>query len=94
MLSFGLMCEYNIINNILGVILGFLFFIPSFTVLFYKFGIKTTDGIILTTVITLIWALYGVAAFFNYKIKNIMYNILDVFSKNFFGLFITIYLFM
>jgi hypothetical protein len=35
-----------------------------------------------------IWALYGVAALYKNKIKNASYNILDVFSKNFFGLFL------
>jgi len=36
-----------------------------------------------------IWGLYGIAAIFNYKIKNTFYNILDIFSKNFFGLFLS-----
>jgi hypothetical protein len=34
------------------------------------------------------WALYGVFAIMNYKIKNTGYNILDIFAKNFFGLFL------
>ena len=36
----------------------------------------------------IIWALYGIAALYKNKIKNASYNILDVFSKNFFGLFL------
>lgn len=32
--------------------------------------------------------MYGVAALMSYKIKNIMYNILDLFAKNFFGLYL------
>ena len=36
----------------------------------------------------LIWALYGVAAYFDHIPKNISYNILDVISKNFYGLYI------
>ena len=34
------------------------------------------------------WALYGVFATMKYTIKNTGYNILDVFAKNFFGLFL------
>ena len=35
------------------------------------------------------WSLYGVAALFPYDIKNSFYNILDLFAKNFFGLFLS-----
>ena len=35
-----------------------------------------------------IWSIYGIAALFNFKIKNAFYNILDIFSKNFYGLFL------
>jgi hypothetical protein len=33
--------------------------------------------------------LYGVAAMFNSVWKNVSYNILDVFAKNFYGLFLS-----
>lgn len=36
----------------------------------------------------IVWTLYGVAALFPYETKNIFYNFLDLFSKNFFGLFL------
>jgi bacteriorhodopsin len=39
------------------------------------------------------WALYGVAAILPYFIKNIFYNILDLFAKNFFGLFLAYIIF-
>ena len=35
-----------------------------------------------------VWGLYGVAAMTDLKTKNISYNILDIVSKNFYGLFI------
>ena len=35
-----------------------------------------------------IWLLYAVAYLFKYKEKNIAYNLLDLISKNLFGLFI------
>ena len=34
------------------------------------------------------WALYGVFAVMSYTNKNAGYNILDIFAKNFFGLFL------
>ena len=36
----------------------------------------------------IIWALYAVAALMPYNAKNIMYNILDLFAKNFLGVFL------
>ena len=34
------------------------------------------------------WSLYGVAALLPYYVKNTLYNILDLFAKNFFGIFL------
>jgi hypothetical protein len=34
------------------------------------------------------WSLYGVFAVMTYTIKNTGYNILDIFAKNFFGIFL------
>ena len=34
------------------------------------------------------WALYGVFAIMSYTVKNTGYNILDIFAKNFFGVFL------
>jgi bacteriorhodopsin len=34
------------------------------------------------------WSLYGVAAVFDFENKNTSYNILDIFAKNFFGMFL------
>jgi bacteriorhodopsin len=49
---------------------------------------KQNIGSILFYYMVFVWSLYGLAALQNYNIKNIMYNILDLFSKNFFSLFI------
>jgi hypothetical protein len=40
-----------------------------------------------------IWSLYGVAAWFPSALKNASYNILDIFAKNFYGVFLS-YLFI
>lgn len=36
------------------------------------------------------WALYGLFAVLNYTAKNVGYNILDLFAKNFFGVFLSL----
>jgi bacteriorhodopsin len=38
----------------------------------------------------MVWFIYGLAALMSYKTKNIMYNILDLFAKNFFGIYLGI----
>ena len=35
-----------------------------------------------------VWGMYGVFAVMSYTIKNTGYNILDIFSKNVFGIFL------
>jgi bacteriorhodopsin len=32
--------------------------------------------------------IYGIAAVMNHEVKNNMYNVLDIFAKNFFGLYL------
>ena len=36
------------------------------------------------------WMLYGLFALFSYTAKNVSYNILDLFAKNFFGVFLSV----
>ena len=38
----------------------------------------------------IIWTIYGVVAFLPYEQKNTAYNILDLFSKNLFSVFLVI----
>ena len=38
--------------------------------------------------ILIVWSLYGVAATFSPNLKNVSYNLLDLVSKNFYGLYI------
>jgi bacteriorhodopsin len=34
------------------------------------------------------WSLYGIAAVLNFENKNTSYNVLDIFAKNFYGIFL------
>ena len=89
MLMFGLLGELQIINYNIAIILGWIPFIYLFKDIYDKF-IKdknpTRDRTFLYWFFLISWSLYGVAAFFPYVPKNIMYNMLDLVSKNLLGL--------
>jgi hypothetical protein len=91
MLLFGLLGEYNIINYNLAIILGFIPFLYYFYIIYQNY-IKdkeaSTDKKGLYIFFFVVWSLYGVAAFLPYILKNTAYNILDLFAKNLFGLFL------
>lgn len=88
MLLFGFLSEINVIDKRIGIPLGFYFFYKSFSLIYNEYAIKTELGKQLFNVLLSIWSLYGFAAVLPVKQKNISYNILDVFSKNFYGLYI------
>jgi bacteriorhodopsin len=91
MLSYGFLGEINYIKNTTAVILGMVPFLATFAVIFYKFH-DSLESLTLAIITFMIWFLYSVAALLDESKKNIMYNVLDLFSKNLFGLFIAIYL--
>ena len=93
MLLFGYLGEVNVIPLVAGVALGFLPFIAYFYIIYERF-IRTTGEVNPTSVkiyvyFLVFWSLYGVVAVLPYTIKNTIYNIIDLFSKNFFGLFLS-----
>ena len=60
----------------------------SFNLIYKEYAQKTEEGTKLFKFLVVIWGLYGVAAMTDLKTKNISYNILDIISKNFYGLYI------
>ena len=88
MLTFGLLNEYHILNKYLAVFLGFIPFVAMFYLIYENFAKYSEKGTILFKYFSFVWALYGVAALMSYHWKNIFYNILDLFAKNFFGLYL------
>jgi len=88
MLLFGFLSEINVIDKRIGIPLGFYFFYKSFSLIYNEYAIKTELGKQLFNVLLSVWSLYGFAAVLPVKQKNISYNILDIFSKNFYGLYI------
>jgi hypothetical protein len=94
MLLFGYLGEINLLSTLLGVSLGFIPFLIYYYIIYKKYVISGNDGFKLFLYFFIVWSLYGVVAVLPYKIKNTCYNILDLFSKNFFGIFLSYTLFI
>jgi bacteriorhodopsin len=92
MLSFGFALELNAIPKIIGLSFGSAMLVASFSVM-ASFLQNDELSIGLFVAMCIVWALYGVAAAFPYKEKNVAYNVLDIVSKNLYGVFLTIYSF-
>lgn len=88
MLFFGYLGEINIMSTSNSVMCGFLPFVVYFYFIYEKYAKYSTRGIVLFLIFSTLWALYGISALLPYTLKNIGYNVLDIFSKNFFGLFL------
>ena len=89
MLIFGYLGEINIIDTLTGVLLGFVPFLIYYYIIYVKYARESKDGWKLFWYFFTFWSLYGAVAVLPYYIKNALYNILDLFAKNFFGLFLS-----
>lgn len=90
MLASGYAYERNVLDLVTSQTLGFAGFAGSFYILWDRFASKHPDNVWLFTAMSVVWGLYGVAAMFNSGWKTIGYNILDVISKNFYGVFLSL----
>lgn len=88
MLTFGYLTELKKISQTSGVLIGFIPFFISFYLIYEYFAKFTQFGTQIFFYFLIVWSFYGVAALMNYEMKNIMYNILDLFAKNIFGLYL------
>ena len=87
MLVFGYLAETKRLDKSLAIPAGFIFFFLTFREIWDNFAI-TNKSKNLFYGMTGIWSLYGVAAGLDVITKNVMYNILDIISKNFYGLYV------
>ena len=83
MLLFGYLGEIKALPIYWSVGAGFVPFFIYFYIIHEKYG-----GSPLFYYFFFVWLLYGVAAMLPYKEKNMSYNVLDLFAKNFFGIFL------
>jgi len=88
MLLFGYMGEVKILSTISGVIMGFIPFLIYYYIIYYKYAIRSDTGYKIFWYFFFFWSIYGIAALLPYNVKNSIYNILDLFAKNFFGIFL------
>jgi hypothetical protein len=93
MLLFGYLGEMRIIPVFLGVFLGFIPFLIYYYIIYVNYVNQETSGYLLFWYFFFFWSLYGIAAVLPYYVKNTFYNILDLFAKNFFGLFLSYIIF-
>lgn len=90
MLLCGLLGELGYLSVYTAVGLGFIPFVLNFKYIKDTY-LKETDNTFkhyLFYWFVFFWSLYGVFATMNYTTKNTGYNILDIFAKNFFGIFL------
>ena len=96
MLAFGYMGERKTITKTSGVIFGFAFFFALYYYIYATFmkGKYHKDNTIIYVAFIAFWSLYGVFYMLDEEHedeKNIGYNLLDLFSKCFVGIFFWAY---
>ena len=90
MLAFGLASERGwIVPRSLALSIGFLPFVSAFAIVLGTFA-RTPSSAALGASVFFVWSLYGVVAFWGRRNKNIGYNALDVVSKNFYGVLVSV----
>lgn len=89
MLLFGYLGELGIIDKMTGFWLGTFALFGSFGTIYYEFAQHSEKTRNLLWIMFSIWSLYGIAYLLKPIYKNIGYTILDLFAKNFFGIFLT-----
>ena len=94
MLGSGYAGELNAISKREGLLWGFVFFFMLYGFIYYKFLHKNynRDNQMIFWAFVIFWTIYGLIYESDDKTKNIGYNILDLFSKCFVGIFFWAYL--
>ena len=93
MLLSGYLGETKVLDKITANIIGFIFFIILYFFIYYFYVLPkyNFDNYILFFSFVILWSIYGVFYFLDEETKNIGYNILDLFSKCFVGIFFWAY---
>jgi len=93
MLGFGYSGEIGLLNKPLANGLGFTSFALMYYYIYRHFIQKYNnfDNKMLFSIFVILWALYGVFYFMDATTRNVGFNILDLFSKCFVGIFFWAY---
>lgn len=88
MLLAGLLGELGYITKLFALLYGFVALILSFGTIYknFVFGSDFVKGFFAIMAVT--WSGYGVAYMLDPVKKNVVYTILDIVAKNFFGLYL------
>jgi hypothetical protein len=89
MLIFGYLGETEFINKFASLTFGFIPFILYFWLIYENYAKYSDFGKKLFYYFFIVWTFYGIVAYFPYYLRNSCYNILDLFAKNFFGLYLS-----
>ena len=89
MLWVGYCGEINMVSKMISFSVGFFFFFLSFYYQYVYFASKSQIGKKILYGLACIWSLYGIAHLFSPKWKHTCYNILDLISKNAFGIILS-----
>ena len=94
MLGAGYLGEIKKIPRNVGLVVGFIFFFLLYGLLYYTFlwNKNKFDDKLIYWAFVIFWVFYGVVYNLDEETKNIVYNVLDLFSKCFVGIFFWAYL--
>lgn len=90
MLFAGYLGATGMINKYITTTIGFGFFASYFYFIYENYAKYSSNSRLLFYLFAGLWSLYGINILNPYILKNINYNILDIFSKNFFGIYLAI----
>jgi hypothetical protein len=89
MLSIGYLYEIGQVSSKVAFVYGFVFLLNTFNIIYKIAGKKSKKGKFIYSIMFLLWSVYGVAFILPTAIKNSIFNITDLFSKNFFQVYLT-----
>jgi len=88
MLLFGLFAELGMMSRKLAFGLGTGALCGSFGIIYENYAKFSEQTKKVFWLMFGLWSMYGIAFLFASIPKNLMYTVLDIFSKNFFGIFL------
>lgn len=96
MLGFGYIGEIQIIQKFTANVIGFVFFFLLYGFIYYKYLVSTKNGNnvknqMLFAVFFILWSFYGIFYLTKDSVKNVGYNIIDLLSKCFVGIYLWSY---
>ena len=92
MLGSGYLGEKGMLNKVVANIIGFVFFGMLYGFMYYRYLLKTTNGNNINNQMLygsffILWAFYGIFYLNKESVKNAGYNVLDLLSKCFVGIY-------